>query len=71
MNWMKKFIIVYINNHYMNVHVVNKQLHSMIQDPVRNLVVLQPKIWNSDVMYPRYLFDSGLTIHLQKQIYTR
>ena len=47
-----------------------KQFHSMIQGPVRNPVVLQPKIWNSDVMYPRYLFDSGLTIHLQKQIYT-
>ena len=47
-----------------------KQLHSMIQDPVRNPVVLQPKIWNSDVMYPRCVFDSGLTIHLQKQIYT-
>ena len=47
-----------------------KQLHSMIQDPVRNPVVLQLKIWNSHVMYPRYVFDSGLTIHLQKQIYT-
>ena len=45
-----------------------KQLHSMIQDSVRNPVVLQPKIWNSDVMYPRCVFDSGLTIHLQKQI---
>ena len=47
-----------------------KQLYSMIQDPVRNPMVLQPKIWNSDVMYPRYVFDSGLTVHLQKQIYT-
>ena len=33
-------------------------------------MVLQPKIWNSGVTYPRYVFDSGLTIHLPKQIYT-
>ena len=43
-----------------------KQLGSMIQDPARNPMVLQPKIWNSDVMYPRYLFDTGLTAHLPK-----
>ena len=47
-----------------------KQLGSIIQDPVRNPMALQPKIWNSDVMYPRYLFDTGLTAHLSKQIYT-
>ena len=47
-----------------------KQLDSIIQDPVRNPMVLQPKIWNSDVMYPQYLFDTGLTAHLPKQIYT-
>ena len=47
-----------------------KQLGSMIQVPVRNPMVLQPKIWNSDMMYPRYLFDTGLTAHLPKQIYT-
>ena len=47
-----------------------KQLGSMIQDPVRNPMVLKPKIWNSDVMYPRYLFDTGLTAHLPKQVYT-
>ena len=47
-----------------------KQLGSIIQDPVRNPMILQPKIWNSDEMYPRYLFDTGLTAHLPKQIYT-
>ena len=47
-----------------------KQLGSMIQDPVRNPMVLKPKMWNSDMMYPRYLFDMGLTPHLPKQIYT-
>ena len=47
-----------------------KQLASMIQDPVRNPTGLQPKIWDSDVMYPRYVFDSGLTIYLPKEIHT-
>ena len=47
-----------------------KQLDSIIQDPVRNPMILQPKIWNSDVMYPRYLFDTRLTDHSPEQIYT-
>ena len=42
----------------------------MLQDPARNPMVVKPKIWNSDEMYPRYLFDTGLTAHLPKQIYT-
>ena len=45
-----------------------KQLGSIIQDPVRNPMVLKSKIWNSDEMYPRYLFDTGLTAHLPKHI---
>ena len=44
-----------------------KQLHCMMQDPVKNPVVLRSTIWNSDVMYPRYIFDSGLTLHLKKK----
>ena len=47
-----------------------KQLGNIIQGPVRNPMVLRPKIWNSDEIYPRYLFDTGLTIHLLKQVYT-
>ena len=47
-----------------------KQLGSVIQDLIGNPMVLQPKIWNSDVMHPRYLFNSSLTVHLPKQIYT-
>ena len=47
-----------------------KQLGSIIQDSVRNPMVLKPKIWNSDEMYPRYPFDTELTAHLPKQIYT-
>ena len=43
-----------------------KQLSRMIQNPVRNPMVLKPKIWNSDEMYPRYLLDTGLTAPLPK-----
>ena len=64
---------VYHRLHTQSLHQLTrreKQLGSIIQDPVRNPVVLQQKIWNSDMLRPRYLFGSGLTIHLQKQIYT-
>jgi len=43
------------------------QLNKMMQDPVRLPLVLQQKIWNCTVMYPHYLFDSGLTINLRKE----
>ena len=46
-----------------------KQLTKMMQDPVKSPVVLQPKIWNANIMYPRYLFDSGLTTGLPKEFY--
>ncbi len=44
-----------------------KQLQKMIQDPIRTPVVLQPKIWNRQLMFPRYLFDTGLTINFRKE----
>jgi hypothetical protein len=43
-----------------------KQLHIMMQDPITTPLVLQPKIWNKDSMYSRYLFDTSLTINLPK-----
>jgi hypothetical protein len=46
-----------------------KQLHIMMQDLVITPVVLQPKIWNKELMYPRYLFDTGLTINLSKEFF--
>lgn len=46
-----------------------KQLHIMMQDPVTTPVVLQPKIWNKELVYPRYLFDTGLTVNLPKEFY--
>ena len=44
-----------------------KQLANMVQDPIRNPVVLQPKIWNTEMLYPRYTFDSGLSKHFPEQ----
>ena len=43
-----------------------KQLRTMLQDPVREPAVLQPKIWDRQLMFPRYLFDSALTTTFQK-----
>jgi hypothetical protein len=46
-----------------------KQLNKMMQDPVVSPAVLQPKIWNHKIMYPRYLFDSGQSSDLTKEFY--
>lgn len=46
-----------------------KKFNIMMQNPVEAPLVLQPKIWNANVMYPRYLFDSAITIHLPKLFY--
>ena len=44
-----------------------KQLQTMTQDPVRTPLVLQPRIWNRQLMYPRYLFDSSVTINFRQE----
>ena len=44
-----------------------KQLQTMTQDPVRSPLVLQPKIWNRQLMFPRYLFDSALTSNFRQE----
>lgn len=43
-----------------------KQLQTMMQDPIRAPAVLQPKIWNAQLMFPRYLFDSSIMIGFTK-----
>ena len=43
-----------------------KQLQTMLQDPVRAPTVLQAKVWDRQLMFPRYLFDSALTTTFQK-----
>jgi hypothetical protein len=46
-----------------------KQLNKMMHDPILSPTVLQPKIWNHEVMYPRYMFDSGQSIGFPKEFY--
>jgi hypothetical protein len=41
----------------------------MMQDPVRAPVVLESKIWNNKEMYPRYVYDSGLTNDLSMKLH--
>jgi hypothetical protein len=44
-----------------------KQIQTMTQDPIRARTVLQPKIWNQQLMLPSYLFDSALATNFQKK----
>lgn len=44
-----------------------KRLQIMMQDFVRAPAVLQPKIWNRQLMFPRYLFDLELKTTFQKR----
>ncbi len=46
-----------------------KKLNTMMRNPVEIPLVLQPKIWNKELMYPNYLFDSSLTINLLHEFY--
>ena len=47
-----------------------KKLNQMMQNPIEDPLVLQPKVWNKEVMFPRYLFDSSLTCNLSTKFYT-
>ncbi len=40
-----------------------------MQDPVTTPLVLQPKVWNRQLMFPHCLFDTGLTTNFQKEFY--
>ena len=46
-----------------------KQLAQLMKDPIKSPEVLQPRIWNSKVMYPRYTFDTGLTQPFHEKFY--
>ncbi|CAF4257925.1 unnamed protein product [Adineta steineri] len=39
----------------------------MMEDAVKTPLVLQPKIWNKEIMYPRYLFDTSLTVSFRQE----
>ena len=41
----------------------------LTQDPVRSPDVLQPKRWDTSVMYPRYTFDRAYTVHLHDRFH--
>jgi hypothetical protein len=47
-----------------------KQLKKMMHDPIVSPTVLQPKIWNHKIMYPRYTFDGGQSSDFPKEFYT-
>ena len=40
-----------------------------MNDPITHPLALQPKIWNREVMYPRYLVDGSRATLLTKQFY--
>lgn len=42
-----------------------KRLAEITKDPVTSPAVLQEKRWNANVMYPRYVFDRTITVHLK------
>ncbi|CAF5037631.1 unnamed protein product, partial [Rotaria sp. Silwood1] len=46
-----------------------KKLINMMHDPIAKPFVLQPKIWNKEIMYPCYLYDTSLTSNLPNQFY--
>ena len=43
-----------------------KQLQNMTRDPIRMSLVLQLKIWNCQLMFPRYLYDSQFMIEFKR-----
>ncbi|CAF1527147.1 unnamed protein product, partial [Rotaria sordida] len=46
-----------------------KKLIKMMHDPIETPLVLRPKIWNKELVYPSYLYDTSLTTNLPNQIY--
>ena len=46
-----------------------KQLSIMMQDPILSPTVLQPKIWNHQLMYPHYRFDSEQSSDFPREFY--
>ncbi|CAF1598445.1 unnamed protein product [Rotaria magnacalcarata] len=46
-----------------------KNLTTVMQNPVEKPSVLQPKIWNKELMYIPYLFDTSMNRDLPNQFY--
>ena len=46
-----------------------KLLRTMLQDPIRTPTVLQTKVWDKDIMFPRYPFDSFNCRYFKQEFY--
>ena len=58
--------------HYRLVHMPTrreKQLQSTMVDPVKAPTVLQTKLWDRQILYLRYRFDSGLSVNFPKHFF--
>jgi hypothetical protein len=44
-----------------------KQIKTMTKDPIGAPAVLQPKVWNSQLMFPSYMYDSALANNFQNK----
>jgi len=41
----------------------------MMEDPIETPAVLQPKIWNTKLMFPHYMFHSKQSHHFSQEFY--
>ena len=46
-----------------------KLLNERLKDPIKSPAALQTKLWNSNVLYPRYLFDKIQSRQFAKLFY--
>ena len=46
-----------------------KRLQNMLQDPIRSPPILQTKVWDKTIMFPRYQFDSSTSKKLKSNFY--
>jgi hypothetical protein len=46
-----------------------KQLNQMMEDPIETPAVLQPKIWNTKLMFPHYMFHSKQSHNFSQEFY--
>ena len=61
---------VYQQLHQQLIHRMTekeKKLNESMPDPVKYPKILQPKVWNRTVMYPKYQFEKGPLTHFPKE----
>ena len=60
---------VYHRTHQLLLHQPTRRgqkLNKMLEDPIESPIVLRPYVWNSKVMYPRYLLDQDQSVQLRR-----